>query len=240
MVASAYEPLEPKFNKFRAPVDGHYKIRVCAHSFWAGPESPLKWWRPSQKNVSAGRTREPVSLYSEAPPRQMRKLGTFEVGPEPTIGEMDVVLLKGETIRPDAVRFFRSRPGGFRNPLATPEGQPGVTFRYLEVVGPINAKWPTPAQKLLFGDLPVKADTSGKPDRRFHRPRGGQRAAFARLYRSRVPSPHHKRRRSPLCRTRAKGPRRRFDVFGRADYGLFRRAVFARFCHTRRSPRPAG
>ncbi len=163
VVASAYEPIEPKFNKFRAPVDGHYKIRVCAHSFWAGPESPQKWWRPSQKSVSAGRTREPVSLYSEAPPRQMRKLGTFEVGPEPTTGEMDVVLLKGETIRPDAVRFFRSRPGGFRNPLATPEGQPGVTFRYLEVVGPINDRWPTPAQKLQFGDLPVKTDAGGKP-----------------------------------------------------------------------------
>ena len=30
VVASAYEPIEPKFNQFRAPVAGHYKLRFNA------------------------------------------------------------------------------------------------------------------------------------------------------------------------------------------------------------------
>jgi mono/diheme cytochrome c family protein len=157
VVASAYEPLEPKFDRFRAPVSGRYKLRVSAYSFWAGPESPQRWWRPSRTDISKGRTLEPVTLYSEKPPRQLRKLGTFDVGPEPGAAEMTVYLLKGETIRPDAARLFRSRPPGWRNPLATPEGQPGVAFRWLEVEGPVYDAWPTGGQRLLFGDLPVKA-----------------------------------------------------------------------------------
>jgi len=31
VVASAYEPIEPKFNKFRAPVPGLYKFRFNAY-----------------------------------------------------------------------------------------------------------------------------------------------------------------------------------------------------------------
>ena len=50
---------------------------------------------------------------------------------------MTVYLLKGETIMPDAARFFRSRPPAWHNPLATKDGQPGVCFQWLEVTGPI-------------------------------------------------------------------------------------------------------
>jgi hypothetical protein len=156
VVASAYEPLQPKFNQFRAPVSGRYKLRLCAHSFWAAPESPQHWWRPSRTELSAGRTQEPVSLYAAFPPQRLRKLGCVDVKPEPGVGELDVTLLKGETIEPDAVRFFRSRPPGWHNPLAQRDGQPGVAFNWLEVVGPIVDSWPTPGQRLLFGDLPVK------------------------------------------------------------------------------------
>src|SRR5262249_41632763 len=37
VVASAYEPIEPKFNQFRAPVAGRYKLRFNAYSVWVGP-----------------------------------------------------------------------------------------------------------------------------------------------------------------------------------------------------------
>jgi len=59
--------------------------------------------------------------------------------PEPGVNELDAWLLAGETIRPDAGRLFRSRPGRdrWRNPLAETNGQPGVVFRWLEVEGPI-------------------------------------------------------------------------------------------------------
>ena len=161
VVASAYEPLEPKFDRFRAPIAGRYKLRMRAHSFWAAPESPVRWWQPSRTNLSAGRTREPVTLYAERPPRQLRRLGSFDVGPTAAVAEMDVYLLKGETIRPDAARLFRSRPPGWRNPLAQKDGQPGVAFRWLEVTGPIYDAWPGRGHRLLFGDLPLRADARG-------------------------------------------------------------------------------
>ncbi len=74
VVASSYEPLEIRFNQFKAPVPGRYKLRLSAHSFWAGPESEAKWWHPSRTEAFAGRTREPITLYAEIPPRQMRYL----------------------------------------------------------------------------------------------------------------------------------------------------------------------
>lgn len=73
-------------------------------------------------------------------------------------------LLKGETIRPDAVRLFHSRPPGvtWRNPLATKEGQPGVAFRWLEVEGPLQDEWPSRGHRLMFGDLPLKQNAKGE------------------------------------------------------------------------------
>jgi hypothetical protein len=156
VVASSYEPLEIRFNQFKAPVPGRYKLRLNAHSFWAGPESEERWWRPSRFVASAGRTREPVTLYAEIPPRQMRYLGNVDFAPEASVQEMEVYLLKDETIRPDAVRLFRSRPPNWRNPLAEKDGQPGVAFRWLEVTGPLHDEWPTKGHRLLFGDLPIR------------------------------------------------------------------------------------
>jgi hypothetical protein len=156
VVASSYEPIELRFNMFKAPAPGRYKLRVSAYSFWAGPESEARWWKPSRTDASAGRTNEPVTLYAEIPPRQVRWLGSFDVKPEASVNEMEVYLVKGETIRPDAARLFRSRPPNWRNPLAQKDGQPGVAFRWLEVEGPIYDDWPGPGHRLMFGDLPIQ------------------------------------------------------------------------------------
>ncbi len=163
VICSSYEPIELHFNKFKAPVAGRYKLRLNAHSVWVGPEKSEKWWRPDPENISEGRTQEPITLYSELPPRQQRLLGTFDVRPEATVSEIEVYLLKGETIRVDAARFFRSRPvaGGWRNPLATKDGQPGVSFRWMEAEGPLVEQWPVAGQKLLFGDLPFSVSDKG-------------------------------------------------------------------------------
>ncbi|MCA1596253.1 MAG: DUF1592 domain-containing protein, partial [Chloroflexi bacterium] len=160
VVASAYEPLQPRFDRFRAPVSGHYRLRLCAHSFWAGPENARQWWVPSRTAISAGRTQEPVSLYASFG-QQLRKLGTVDVGPEKTTCLLDVDLVKGETILPDAVRFFRSRPPGWHNPLAQKDGQPGVVFQWLDVIGPIYETWPPRGHRLMFGDLPLKGTDDG-------------------------------------------------------------------------------
>ena len=87
----------------------------------------------------------------------MRKLGSFNAYPEPGIQEMKVYLLKGETVRVDAVRFWRVRPPKptRQNPLATKEGQPGVAFAWMEARGPIIDQWPMKGHRLLFGNMPV-------------------------------------------------------------------------------------
>ncbi len=162
VVASTYEPIEIRFDKFKAPLAGRYKLRLKAHTMWVGPGKAPKWWKPDPEQISAGRTTEPVTLYSEVPPREMRRLGSFDVGPEATVNELEVYLLKGESVRPDAVRFFRSRPPGtWHNPLATEEGQPGVAFNWLEVEGPLVDQWPAPGGNLLFGDLPFTVNAKG-------------------------------------------------------------------------------
>lgn len=162
VVASAYEPIEIKFNKFVAPVAGHYKLRFSAYTFWAGPLSEKRWWTPNRTNTFAGRRSEPVEIYAEAPPRQLRKLGGFDAQITPGEYEVDAWLLKGETIRPDPVRLFRSRPPNYHNPLAQKDGQPGVAYRWMDVEGPIYDDKLNKTQKLLFGSLPLKSEGRNK------------------------------------------------------------------------------
>ena len=159
VVASAYEPIEPKFNQFKAPVAGRYKLRFNAYSVWVGPGPTNKWFIPNLDDISRGHRDEPITITAETPPRLLRHLGDFDATPEPSVHELDVYLLAGEVIRPDAGRLFRSRPGAGRwqNPLAETNGQPGVVFRWMEVEGPIYDQWPTAGHKLLFGDLPMVA-----------------------------------------------------------------------------------
>ncbi len=164
VVAGSYEPLEPKFSNFKAPVAGRYKLRLNGYSVWVGPGQTNKWFIPNLDDISKGRRSEPITVYSETPPRLLRKLGAFDIDPEPSVHELDVWLLAGEIIRVDPARLFRSRPGAGRwqNPLAERDGQPGVVFRWLEVEGPIFDQWPTAGHKLLFEDLPLKkSETTG-------------------------------------------------------------------------------
>lgn len=164
VVASTYEPIEIRFNRFHAPVSGHYKLRFSGYTFWAGPLNEKRWWMPNREDISRGRRDEPITIYSETEPRLLRWLGTFDVHPEPSVHELDVYLLAGETIQPDAARLFRSRPPAWHNPLAEKDGQPGVAYQWMEVEGPIYDQWPTPAQKLMFADLPTRQSAQdGEP-----------------------------------------------------------------------------
>jgi hypothetical protein len=153
VVVSTYEPTEIRFGRFHAPVTGKYRLRFCAYSIWMGPK---------YDQVLSGHRSEPVTIYADTPPRLLRKLGSFDVNPEPTEQELEVWLLAGETIRPDAARFFRSRPPDHKNPLAGPEGMPGLAFAWMQVEGPLIDQWPPAGHQLLFGDLPVK-DCLTKP-----------------------------------------------------------------------------
>lgn len=164
VVASAYEPIEPKWNEFKAPVSGRYRLRFLGHSIWVGPGESNKWFIPNLDNLSRGRRDEPITITAETPPRLLRHLGDFDLTPEPSVHELEVDLLAGEMIRPDAGRLFRSRPGASRwqNPLAEQDGQPGVVFRWMEVEGPLLDAWPPTGHRLLFGDLPMVRRESGE------------------------------------------------------------------------------
>ena len=157
VVASSYEPIELRFDKFSAPVSGLYKLRFSAYTFWAGPSDGKKWWVPDRNKVSRGRRGEPITVYSETPPRLLRWLGTFDVSPDPSVHELDAYLLAGETVHVDASRLFRSRPPAWHNPLAQKDGMPGVAFQWMDATGPVYDQWPTAGHKLLFEDLPLKA-----------------------------------------------------------------------------------
>jgi hypothetical protein len=154
VVASSYEPIEIRFDSFEAPRSGRYKLRFRGFTFWAEGEKK-RWWKPDREKVSRGRRSEPVVIYSQLPPRQLRRLGEFDFQIEPSTQEIDVWLLEGESIQPDAVRLFRSRPPNYHNPLAEKDGMPGVAFQWMEVQGPISDRWPWAGHDLLFGDLPL-------------------------------------------------------------------------------------
>lgn len=162
VVASAYEPIEPKFSAFKAPVAGRYRIKLCGHSVWVGPGDAKKWFIPNLDVVSKGRRPEPVTVYALTPPRVLRRIANIDLNPDVTVADIDVLLEAGESIQVDAVRFFRSRPGASRwqNPLAEKDGQPGLVMRWIEVEGPVYDSWPTAGYRQLFDDLPAKKDAA--------------------------------------------------------------------------------
>jgi len=157
------------FDGFQAEVGGRYRLRFSAfslwvHTKWAHPGTNKKraqWWHPDRERTARGRTVEPLSIYAMSDGGQ-RLLGTFDVGPEPDVYELDVDLLPGEQIKPDAARLFRSRPGFIGSPDATEEGIPGVAYRWMEVTGPVDGDAASEGYRRLFGNLPSERDAQGR------------------------------------------------------------------------------
>jgi mono/diheme cytochrome c family protein len=159
IATSTYEPTEIRFSSFRAPVSGMYKLRFSTYTLWLGNKSEKKYWEPDHTKISRGRRDEPIVVYSDAPPHDLRRLGGFDSEPTPGVDEITAWLNAGETVRPDAARLVRSRPHDFKNPLAEKDGMPAVAFRWMEAEGPIVDAWPPRGHTLLFGHLPVVAET---------------------------------------------------------------------------------
>jgi hypothetical protein len=161
-----------RWDGFRAPVAGRYRIRFSGYTMWAAPGGVTKSFangsdkvgelRPPNPNtpdydkLSPGRTEEPITVYTRNGVLN-RRVGEFDLTPEPAVHDIgEVWLLANETLVPDASRLYRSRPDKFRNPLMTSEGAPGVAFRWMEVEGPLTDASATAGYRLLFGDLPLK------------------------------------------------------------------------------------
>lgn len=167
--ASTYVGNEYHFDGFAAPVGGQYRLRFNVYSLWIhtvfGPEGrgdKVAWWRPNREKTSRGRTTEPLTMYALSKGGEKRLLGTFDVGPEPAIHELNVHLLPGEQILPDAARLFRSRPGFVGSPEATAEGMPGIAYRWMEVAGPVQNVAARESFRRLFGNLAATRDKDNK------------------------------------------------------------------------------
>ncbi len=167
-----------RWDGFRAPVAGRYRIRFSGYTLWVPPggismrfanENDKKGTpRPPNPNVGdydrvqPGRRHEPVTVYTRNGIMN-RRVGAFDLTPEPAVHDLgEVWLLANETLVPDASRLYRSRPNNFRNPHMTPEGAPAVAFRWMEVEGPIYDEASLAGYRLLFGDLPLRRVTKEK------------------------------------------------------------------------------
>jgi hypothetical protein len=143
--AGTYTGNEYHFDQFAAPVGGRYRLTFNAYSIWihtlwvpAATRTLGNWWRPNREKTSKGRTMEPLTIYALSKGGEKRLLGSFDVTPEPGLHTLEVDLLPGEQILPDAARLFRSRPGFKGSPHATEEGMPGVAYRWMDVDGPVR------------------------------------------------------------------------------------------------------
>ena len=184
-VHSQYAPTGISFawSDFQAPALGRYKIRVSGYTLWVGPKGfrrheegtgdqkrkfagPPLWHQPNYNDVSPGRRYEPLVIYSRTP-TVIRRLGEFDLQPEPTVQELDVMLQANETVVTDAVRFYRSRPtgyqGGFTNPLAQRDGAPAVAFRWMEIEGPLDGASTSAGYRTLFDELPLRRPEGDAP-----------------------------------------------------------------------------
>jgi hypothetical protein len=121
MLMSTYEPAEIKFDRFRAPVTGRYRLKFAGYTVWMARDF---------SSVTRGRRAEPVVVYAQTPPRSLRRLGAFDFNPDSSTHEIEVWLQAGETIQPDAARLVRSRPPDFKNPFAEPWSRDCSTTRF--------------------------------------------------------------------------------------------------------------
>jgi hypothetical protein len=168
---------------FNAPVGGRYRIRLKGYSVWVSgggigrwfyegqgeEKAPVYWlpvWhRPNADEIWPGRNDEPIGIYAQRS-GQTRPVGVMDFTPKPTVGEVEVQLGGGESIRTDAMRLFRTRVNGtdeqYVNPLATKQGMPGYAVQWLEVDGPLDDDSATSGYRLLFGDLPMRRLAEGE------------------------------------------------------------------------------
>jgi hypothetical protein len=119
--------------------------------------------RPNSDEVWPGRRNEPIGVYAQSS-GQSRPLAEFDFTPEPTVNEVEVLLTPTELIQTDCMRLFRTRVNGeqeYVNPLAGPDGIPGVAFQWIEVEGPLKDPEIDAGYRLMFGDLPLRRLESG-------------------------------------------------------------------------------
>lgn len=189
------------FTRAYVPVEGRYRIRLKTYTFRAAPggrsggkdhgltTGRAAWWRPDRNRALPGDRTEPITLYALARSGDSRWLATYDATPEPSVTEHVVDLRARETIRPDAGRLVRTRPGWSGNPHATRDGIPGFALCWLEVEGPVVESWPPPSYRALFDELPFEVNESGEVEVQTDRPDEEARRLLERFYRKALSRP---------------------------------------------------
>jgi len=165
------------WSSFRAPAAGRYRIRVRGYTIWVSGGGVDHWnftgfgkekaaylyqpsyHRPNPDEVWPGRRNEPIGVYAQSS-GQSRPVAAFDFTPEPAVQEVEVLLNPAEVIQTDAMRLFRTRVNGseeeYVNPLAQPDGMPGVAFQWIEIEGPLPDADADAGYRLMFGDLAIR------------------------------------------------------------------------------------
>ena len=168
---------------FRAPTAGRYRVRVKGYTIWVSGDGIDHWnyegfgdaktayyytprrERPNIDEVWPGRRNEPIGVYAQSA-GQSRPLAEFDLTPEPTVNEVEVLLAANEVIQTDSMRLFRTRVNGseeaYTNPLAQVDGMPGVAFQWIEIEGPLPETTSGAGYRYLFGDLPLRRLNQGE------------------------------------------------------------------------------
>lgn len=171
------------WGNFRAAVGGRYRLRFSGYTIWVSGGGIARWFydgtgeekapayhlplwhRPNLEEIWRGRRHEPIGVYATTA-GQRRSLGSFDFLPEPSVHELDVVLMPNEVIQTDGSRLFRTRVNGtdeqYVNPLAQKDGMPGYAVQWMEVEGPLADESTGAGYRLLFGDLPMEQHKNGR------------------------------------------------------------------------------
>ena len=185
---------------FNAPVAGRYRVRLKGYSVWVSgggigrwfyegqgaEKAPVYWlpvWhRPNADEIWPGRNNEPIGIYAQSP-GQTRPVGVMDFTPKPSVGEIEVQLAGGESIRTDAMRLFRTRVNGTRRAVRQSARDQGGHARLRRAVaGSRRGRWRT-----THTDERLQAAVRRSADAAARRGREGRRAAGSRWRRTSAP-----------------------------------------------------
>ena len=212
---AAYEPIELKFDEFRAPRCGPLQAAL-QRLFGVGraggrPRARMVDSR-SRRHLRRAARSEPVTIYSETPPRLLRLARRLRRHcPSRPSSEIESGCSRARRSAPDAARLFRSRPAELAQPAGR-EGRPARRGLPLDGSrGPDYDEWPTrrPPAALRRSAAEDASDAGGGVEVVSSQSRRRCRAPAARFPAARLSPAGPRTRRAALPRRRH---RRRAEV----------------------------
>ncbi len=153
MFSSGYMPTA--LRKFRAPVDGLYRVRVSCYTYQA--TKPIVMVALGG-DVVAGRGETHTIGFFDAPPEK------------PTVIEFTDRIARNASFK---VMPFRLEAGERARQTGPEEYEgPGLAVQWVEVEGPLEGSWPPASHARLFGSLPLSPlpDKDERGRRTYRRP----------------------------------------------------------------------